>query len=140
MNEHHDRGTTGTSNVGATNIGAPDPLQKETNTWALIMHLSLLGGFLLPGAGLIAPIVIYLLKKDALPGLVAHGNVVFNWLVSFVVYAVIGALLSIVLIGVPILIALVLVSFIFPIIGAIKASDGIVWCYPLSIPVFKSAE
>lgn len=117
-----------------------DPLQKETNTWALIMHLSLLTGFVVPFGGLIAPIVIYLLKKEALPGLVAHGYVVFNWLISLVIYLIIGALLSIVVIGIPILIALGIVALIFPIVGAIKASDGVVWRYPLSIEVFKRTE
>lgn len=117
-----------------------DPLQKQTNQWALIMHLSLLAGWLVPLAGLIAPIVVYLLKKDTLPGLVPHGHVIFNWMVSFIIYALIGGLLSVILIGVPILIALALVSLIFPIIGAIKASDGVVWSYPLSITIFKQAE
>lgn len=117
-----------------------DPLQKEINTWALIMHLSLLAGFLVPLAGLVAPIVIYLIKKEALPGLVAHGHVIFNWIISVVVYVIVGGILTIVLIGVPILIALAIVAVIFPIVGAIKASDGLVWCYPLSIQVFKQAE
>lgn len=117
-----------------------DPQQKETNTWALIMHLSLLAGFLVPLAGLVAPIVIYLIKKEALPGLVAHGHVIFNWIISVVVYVIIGGILTIVLIGVPILIALAIVAVIFPIVGAIKASDGLVWRYPLSIQVFKQAE
>ncbi len=125
---------------GFSNPHPIDPLQKETNTWALVMHLSLLAGFLVPLAGLIAPIVIYLLKKEQLPGLVAHGHVIFNWLVSLIVYLLIGGLLTIVLIGIPILLALGLVSLIFPIIGAIKASDGVVWRYPLSIEIFKSKE
>ncbi len=115
----------------------PDEQQKQTQTWALAMHLSLLAGFVVPLAGLIAPIVIYLLKKDALPGLVDHGHVVFNWIVSVVVYGLIGVLLTVVVIGIPILLALGLVSLIFPIIGAVKASDGVVWRYPLSIQVFQ---
>lgn len=127
-------------NPDFSHVSNMDPLQKETNTWALIMHLSLLAGFLVPLAGLIAPIVIYLIKKDALPGLVAHGHVIFNWIISVVVYAIIGGILAIVLIGVPILIALGIVAVIFPIVGAIKASDGVVWRYPLSIQVFKQAE
>ncbi len=111
---------------------------KDTNTWALIMHLSLLAGFLVPFAGLIAPLAIYLIKKNDLPGLVPHGHVVFNWIISVIIYAVVGAILTIVLIGVQILIALAIISIIFPIIGAIKASDGTVWRYPLSIEIFKS--
>lgn len=114
------------------------PVDKDTNTWAIIMHLSLLAGFLIPFAGLIAPLAIYLIKKNDLPGLVPHGHVVFNWIISVIIYAVVGVVLTIVLIGVPILIALGIISIIFPIIGAIKASDGMVWRYPLSIEIFKS--
>ena len=114
------------------------PMDKDTNTWAIIMHLSLLAGFLIPFAGLIAPLAIYLIKKNDLPGLVPHGHVVFNWIISVIIYAVVGVVLTIVLIGVPILIALGIISIIFPIIGAIKASDGMVWRYPLSIEIFKS--
>lgn len=114
------------------------PADKDTNTWAIIMHLSLLAGFLIPFAGLIAPLAIYLIKKNDLPGLVPHGHVVFNWIISVIIYAVVGVVLTIVLIGVPILIALGIISIIFPIVGAIKASDGMVWRYPLSIEIFKS--
>lgn len=114
-----------------------DPERNQTQTWALAMHLSLLAGFVVPLAGLIAPIVIYVLKKDALPGLVDHGHVVFNWIVSVIVYSLIGVLLTVVVIGIPILLALGLVSLVFPIIGAVKASDGVVWRYPLSIQVFQ---
>ena len=117
---------------------APKPDDKATQSWAMAMHLSLLAGFVVPLAGLVAPIVIYLLKKEALPGLVDHGHVVFNWIVSVIVYAVIAGLLVVVVIGIPILMALALVSLIFPIIGAVKASDGVVWRYPLSIRVFQA--
>jgi uncharacterized Tic20 family protein len=68
---------------------------------------------------------------------VDHGHVVFNWIVSVIVYGLIGVLLTVVVIGIPILLALGLVSLVFPIIGAVKASDGVVWRYPLSIQVFQ---
>jgi uncharacterized Tic20 family protein len=38
-----------------------------------------------------------------------------------------------VLIGIPLLWALLVVGIIFPIIGGIKANDGVLWKYPLSI-------
>lgn len=115
-----------------------DPQQHQTNQWAVILHLSLLAGFIVPMAGLIAPIAIYLIKRNELPGLVPHANVIFNWLISAIIYVVIFALLSIVLIGIPLLLALAVVAVIFPIIGAVKASNGEVWRYPLSFSFFKS--
>lgn len=110
---------------------------KDTRTWAMILHLSMLSGLVVPLAGLIVPIVIYLLKKDDLPGLVPHGHVVFNWMISAVIYAIISMILMIVVIGGFLLMALALVSLIFPIIGGVKASEGEVWPYPLSIKFFK---
>lgn len=110
---------------------------KDTKTWAMILHLSVLSGLVVPLAGLAVPIVIYVLKKDELPGLVPHGHVVFNWMISAVIYAIISMILMLVVVGVFLLIALGLVSLIFPIIGGIKASEGEVWPYPLSINFFK---
>lgn len=112
------------------------PDTGELNLWATILHLSLLAGLIIPLGGLIVPLVIYLLKKDELPGLVPHGHVVFNWLLSALIYALICVLLMIVLIGFVLIWILGLLALIFPIIGAIKANDGEVWPYPLSIRFF----
>lgn len=111
--------------------------EKETNTWALILHLSVLSGLIVPMAGLIVPVVIFILKKDQLPGLVPHGHVIFNWLISVLIYAVISMILLIVGIGALLLAVLAILSLVFPIIGAVKASEGQVWPYPLSIKFFK---
>ncbi len=109
---------------------------RETRQWAVILHLSLLSGLIIPMAGLIVPLVIYLLKKDDLPGLAAHGHVIFNWILSAVIYAIICVLLMLVVIGFVLIWILGLLALIFPIIGAIKANDGEAWPYPLSIRFF----
>ena len=114
----------------------PTP-DKETTTWALILHLSVLSGLIVPMAGLIVPVVIFILKKDQIPGLVPHAHVVFNWMISVVIYALISFVLMFVGIGVLLILVLAILSLVFPIIGAVKASEGKVWTYPLSIKFFK---
>jgi len=57
-------------------------------------------------------------------------------ILSSLIYAVIFSILIVILIGIPLLWALALLFLIFPIIGAIKANDGEVWPYPLSIRFF----
>jgi len=42
----------------------------------MFLHFSLLAGYVVPIAGLIAPIIIWQLKKNELPGLDEHGKVV----------------------------------------------------------------
>lgn len=112
-------------------------LDPETRNWAMALHLSVLSGLVIPMAGLIVPIVIYVLKKDTLPGLVPHGHAVFNWMISAVIYAVVSIVLMFVIVGFLTMFALVILCIVFPIIGGVKASEGEVWSYPLSIPIFK---
>lgn len=119
-------------------MNSPDPFDspgddRELRQWATILHLSLLAGLIVPVGGLIAPIIIYILKKDDVPGLQAHGHVVFNWMISALIYGVISVILMLVLIGFVMIWLLALLALIFPIIGAIKANDGELWPYPLSI-------
>ena len=110
---------------------------KQLNTWALILHLSLLAGLVIPLGGLLVPIVIYLLKKDDLPGLEPHWHIVINWIISLLIYAFISTILIFAFgLGILLLWILSLLALIFPIIGGIKANDGIAWPYPLSIQFF----
>ncbi len=107
--------------------------ERQTRQWAMLLHLSLLAGFLVPFAGLIVPIVIWQVKKTDLPGLDPHGKMVVNWMISACLYAILCFLLIFVIVGIPLILALCLVAIVFPIIGAIKANDGVLWKYPLTI-------
>ncbi len=60
----------------------PEKHDLETRKWAFILHMSVLAGFALPPAGFIAPIVIWQLKKNELPGIDAHGKNAVNWIIS----------------------------------------------------------
>lgn len=116
---------------------APGSIEQQTREWAMLLHLSQLLGFLVPLGGLVAPILIWQLKKAELPGLDVHGKVVLNWVLSALLYFVGAALLRLIVIGVPLLLAVVLLSVVFPIIGGVKANNGVLWRYPLSIAFLK---
>jgi uncharacterized protein len=109
----------------------------RTRQWAMFLHFSLLAGFIVPILGLVTPILIWQLKKTDFPALDVHGKIVMNWLISSILYAVISAVLIVVLIGIPLLIGLGLLCIIFPIIGGIKANNKEVWRYPFSIEFLK---
>jgi uncharacterized Tic20 family protein len=106
---------------------------QETRMWAMILHLSLFAGYIVPLAGLVAPIVIWQVKKAALPGIDAHGKIVVNWIISALIYGFVFFLLTFVVIGIPLLFALGIVAIVYPIVGGIKANNGEVWKYPLTI-------
>jgi uncharacterized protein len=114
-----------------------DTTDLRTRQWALFLHLSQFSGYLIPLAGLLVPIVIWQLKKVEMPGIDVHGKIIVNWIISEIIYAAIGVILTFVIIGIPLLIALGIIGIIFPIVGGIKANNGEAWKYPLSISFLK---
>jgi len=115
---------------------APDR-DRLARQWAMILHLSTLAGFVAVGAGFIAPIVIWQIKKTDYPELDPHGKNVANWLLSYVIYVAVCSVLLLAFIGFFLLLILGVLGIIFPIVAAVKANNGEVWKYPLSIPFFK---
>ncbi len=112
-------------------------MDPKENQWAMALHLSQLANYVLPPAGIVAPIVIWQIKKEEFPSLDAHGKNVVNWMISAFIYGIVCFLLVFVVIGVPLLVVLGILAVVFPIIGGVKASSGEAWKYPLSIKFFK---
>lgn len=123
-------------------------VDSEMRTWAPLLHFSLLAHFVIPGlGGIVAPVVIWLVKRNELPEIDPHGRAVMNAMISSVVYSIgfgiTGLILFLTGIGI-LLIPLVLLGatvlgilgIIFPIIGGMKAMEGRVWEYPMSIAFF----
>jgi uncharacterized protein len=104
--------------------------------WAMLLHFSLLAAFVIPILGLIVPIIIWQIKKTDLPEIDAHGKVVVNWIISAIIYSAVCFALSFIFIGMPLVMVLTVLCVIFPIIGGIKANNGELWPYPLSIRFF----
>lgn len=116
---------------------APEIESREARQWAMFLHLSMLASFLVPFAGLIAPIVLWQVKKDELPEIDVHGKIVVNWILSWMIYTAVSLLLVCVIIGIPLLIILGVLGVVFPIIGGLKANNGETWRYPFSIRFLK---
>lgn len=110
-----------------------DRFMDDQSNITMIMHL----GQLFPGPGWLIPLIIWLTKKDESPLIDAHGKVILNWILSSMIYGFAGFLLCIILVGFLIIMALPIIMLIFPIIGAIKAKDGELWYYPLTIRFLK---
>jgi uncharacterized Tic20 family protein len=108
--------------------------QRQMGLW---LHLSQFANVILFPLGIVAPIIIWQTQKDKLPGLDAHGKMVVNWMISATIYAFASILLMFVLIGFLTIIAVGLMGIIFPIIGAIKANNGELWDYPMTIKFIK---
>lgn len=139
MNEqHHDSSTESSTSEESTAGDMISSQEKETRTWAMLIHFSVLASWIVPLAGVIVPIVLWQIKKDELPGIVPHAHIVLNWIISSLIYGFICLILMLIVIGVFGFMALALLTLIYSVIGGIKANEGEAWEYPGTIiRVFK---
>jgi uncharacterized Tic20 family protein len=98
---------------------------RDLRKWAMLIHLAHLLNFVLPAGGFAVQLFIWQFKQDDHPEIDLHGRNAINWTLSSVV-----VLLPMVpFVGLPLL----ALTFIFPIWAALKADQGVIWSYPLSI-------
>jgi uncharacterized protein len=110
---------------------------EDVSQWAILLHLSQLLVYFLPPFGLVAPFVIWQYKKNEMPEIDDHGKMVANWVLSAMIYLVASTVLCLLVIGVVPLVVVIVLSIVYPVIGAVKASHGQVWRYPLTIDFIK---
>ena len=110
------------------------PDQRQTG---MFLHLSQLAGLIVPFAGIIVPSVIWQTQKDKIPALDAHGKMVTNWMISALIYSAVSVILMFVLVGFLTMLTVIIMAIVFPIIGAVKANNGELWEYPLTIKFLK---
>jgi uncharacterized Tic20 family protein len=117
---------------GPTQLDTADQRQM-----GMFLHLSQLANVILFPVGIIVPIVLWQTQKEKMPALDAHGKMVVNWMISVTIYAVVSIILMIVIIGFLTILAVGVMGIVFPIIGAVKANNGELWQYPLTIKFLK---
>lgn len=86
---------------------------------------------------LIAPLIIWLIKRDESPFVDRAGKNYLNFLLSYLIWVTVATIAIFIIIGIIILPILVLLNFIFTIVAAVKAYNGEDYLPPLSIRFFK---
>jgi uncharacterized Tic20 family protein len=118
---------------GAPGPGGPAPVgyaNSDEKTWALIAHFGPIV------AGFIAPLVAMLAKGNESPTVKAHAVEALNFHITWGIAIFVGALLSVCTFGLT-LIAPWIVAVVFSIIGGMKANNGELYRYPMSIRMIK---
>lgn len=117
------------------------PSDASTKQWAAILHFSALTGFIIPFGNLLAPLVVWQIKKTELPSLDAVGKDVMNFQLSYLIYGVAATIIAIVgsCLYVPIVLPLVvgIAWLVFTILGGIKASNGEPYAFPYVLKLIK---
>jgi uncharacterized Tic20 family protein len=115
----------------------PTPIptaSSDLRTWCVLAHASALLGLFFHFLGhLLGPLIVWLAKRGDSPEIDAHGKESLNFQLSMLIYDVIAFILCFVLIGIPILILLWVLNTVLVIVASIKASEGKLYRYPLTI-------
>jgi uncharacterized Tic20 family protein len=109
-------------------------IAPQERTLAALTHLSGLAGYLVPLGGIVVPIIIWVVKSDSpVVSSIAKQAILLNVVIFLIVGASALLWLTIILIPVVVLfwIALGIVALVLPIVGAIKAADGVYYRYPV---------
>ena len=113
-------------------------IMRKDNQLIVLTHLSQLVTLVIGFGSLLLPLIIWLTNKEKVYQLDAHGKNILNFQISILIYSLICLPLILLLgLGIVGLVVLGLVSIIFPIINAIKASNGEVPVYPLSMNIIQ---
>ena len=128
----------GVDSVSGEQIEENSPvLTQDEKNWGMFCHIAVFTGFLIPFGNIIAPLVLWLMKKDEKPFVDYHGKEVINFQLTLLIVVAVSWLLIFIVIGFFLLGAIGIFALIVTIIGAIKARQGEYYRYPLCIRFIK---
>ncbi|MCD6579288.1 DUF4870 domain-containing protein [bacterium] len=111
-------------------------MDQNSNTWASIVHFSQFLAYIVPVLGIVAPIIIWQIKKDD-PFIDFHGKEAVNFVITQFIIGLICGLLVLIGIGIILLALFGIYVIIYIVIVGIKASQGEYYQYPFCIRLIK---
>lgn len=100
---------------------------NKNTSFAALTHFSAMFAWVL------GPLIIYIVSNDQF--VKDNAATALDWQISFTLWIILSIILSFVLIGFIGFILFPLLDIIFIIMAAVKASDGEVWDYPLTLKI-----
>lgn len=104
----------------------------------MLCHLLALTMFVgVPFGNLLGPLVMWLIKKEEFPLVDTEGKKALNFQISMTIYFIGAFILCFVLIGIPLLAALLVAELILVVIASVKTQNNEAFEYPLSIKFLR---
>jgi uncharacterized Tic20 family protein len=112
---------------------------SDARNWAMFAHLAALAKYTaIPGANILGPLIIWLMKKDQMPFVDDQGKEAINFQITITIALVVsGVLVMCFGIGIVGLVVFGIVDLVFMIIAAIHASGGKAYRYPMTLRLVK---
>lgn len=109
-------------------------MRRKDNQLIVITHLSQLSSFVLGFGSLIVPLILWACNKNDVFEMDEQGKQIVNFQLSMIIYAIAAIPLILLFgLGLLVLLAVVVLSFIMPIINAIRVSNGEEPNYPMTL-------
>lgn len=116
------------------NTEQPNLPSESERQYAMFCHLGALASLVgIPLAGIIVPLVLWLLKKDESAYIDYHGKEALNFNIMITLAVILFIFLSFFIIGIPLLFATGIFWLVVTIIAGVKANDGVKYRYPVSL-------
>ena len=116
---------------GAAPAAAPT---ENERTWGMLAHLAALAGLVVPLVGnVMGPLVVWIARSDQSAFVAAHAREALNFNITVVIASVACGLLMLVFVGFILGTALFIAWLVLTLIAAIRASEGHLYRYPLSL-------
>ena len=110
-----------------------EPVKKSDKDFGLLVFASSFVGYLVRLGSILGPLIIWLMKREESTFVDQCGRSCLNFKLSLLVYVIISAVLAFVGIGFIFLAILGILDLICTVLAIIKASEGKVYKYPLTI-------
>jgi len=116
-----------------------EPVTSTSTNWALSAHLlGFLGTYIVPAFGnILAPMVIWLMKKEEDAFVARHALEVMNFQITVFLAMLVCAPLVLVFIGIPLLALLLVAQIVLGIAGTFAAAKGKEYQYPGTLRLVK---
>ena len=124
--------------TGPTSSSQVPPVAAPVNrTFEVLCHALGFAGFVFPFGNILGPLIVWLMKKSESSSVDAHGKEAMNFQISMSIWVLLSFASYLILVGIILFPAAILTGVILTIMGAVKASNGELYRYPLTIRFIK---
>ena len=111
---------------------------KNTLNWGMLCHLAGLTTYLgIPFGNIVAPLIIWLVKKDADSAVMSEGRESINFNISFTIYGLLAGLACYMLIGFVLLPVVLVVHIVLIVRAVLRANKGEPVHYPFTLRIIN---
>jgi uncharacterized protein len=111
---------------------------KNERTYAILAHVTSAAGYIgIPMGNIVGPMIMLLVYGKISSFVEENSKESLNFQISLTIYAIISAVLSLVLVGFLLLAAVIIFGIVEVVIASVKAGDGDLHRYPLCIRFVK---